>query len=336
MYYKRIIISKFGDPEVLQLVDEKELPEPKFGEARIRVLRTSANFTDVMIRKGKYPEVRQKPPFSPGYDMLGVIDKLADGTSGFQIGDKVADLTIIGAYSEYMCLPVEKLVRVPSNLDDSETVSLILTYTTAYQMLHRIAKISEGQSILIHGAGGAVGIALLQLGKLLNLKMYGTASKAKHEMVIKHGGIPIDYKSEDFVQRVLQLSGGVDAVFDPIGGDYFKKSFSCLNPRGILVAYGFYNSVMGKGGNMPLEFFKLILWNILPNKKKSNFYIITRLRNKHPEWFQKDLTNLFQLLALGKIKPEIEDTLPIEKAIEVHHKIEEAKVKGKIVFEVSK
>ncbi|MDY0101880.1 MAG: medium chain dehydrogenase/reductase family protein [Lentimicrobium sp.] len=336
MNYKRVIITKFGEPEVLQMVEEKELPEPKSGEARIRILRTSANFTDVMIRKGKYPEVREKPPFSPGYDMIGVVDKLGSGTHGFQVGEKVADLTVIGAYSEYMCLPASKLVHVPDNLDASEAVSLILSYTTAYQMLHRIARISEGKSILIHGAAGAVGIALLQLGRLLNLKMYGTASMAKHAMVIKHGGIPIDYKTENFVERVRKLTGnGVDAVFDPIGGDNFKKSFMTLKPGGILVAYGFYNAVMGKGGNIPLEFFKLLLWNSLPNNKKTSFYIITRLRKKHPEWFAEDLATLFQLLALGKIKPEIAAHLSLEKAIEVHQKIEKAEIEGKIVFDIS-
>ena len=336
MNYKRIIITKFGEPEVLQWVEEERLPEPTSGEARIKVLRTSANFTDVMIRKGKYPEVREKPPFSPGYDMVGIIDKLGIETHGFQVGDMVADLTIIGAYSEYMCLPVNKLIHVPDGLDASEAVSLVLTYTTAYQMLHRIANITEGKSILIHGAAGAVGIAMLQLGKLLNLTMYGTASKAKHEMVIKHGGIPIDYKTEDFVERVRELSsGGVDAVFDPIGGENFKKSFKTLKPGGILVAYGFYNAVMGKGGNIPLEFFKLILWNGLPNNKKTNFYIITRLRKKHPEWFEEDLTTLFQLLSQGKIKPEIADHFTLDRAIEVHHKIENAEVKGKIIFNVS-
>ncbi|MBC8490722.1 MAG: zinc-binding dehydrogenase [Bacteroidetes bacterium] len=336
MSYKRIIITNFGEPEVMQLIEEKTLPEPKQGEVRIKVLKTSANFTDVMIRKGKYPDVKDKPPFTPGYDMVGVVDKLGEGSTEFQVGDKVADMTVIGAYAEYICLSEKKLTRVPDNIDSSEAVTLILSYMTAYQMLHRIAKISEGKTILIHGAAGAVGIAMLQLGKLLNLKMYGTASKSKHAIVTKYGGIPIDYKSEDFVKRVHELSSeGVDAVFDPIGGENFKKSFKTLKPGGILVAFGFYNAVMGKGGNIPLEFMKILLWNILPNNRKSGFYSIGGLRKKHSEWFKEDLNNLFQLLEKGDIKPEIANHFTLDKAIEVHYKIENAEIEGKIVFDVS-
>lgn len=337
MKYKRVIITKFGEPEVLKILEENTLPEPEPGEVRIKILKVSANFTDVMIRKGKYPEVKDRPPFSPGYDMVGIVDKLGEGSTTFNVGDKVADLTVIGAYSEYICLPENKLCGVPETLDTSEATALILSYTTAYQMLHRSAKISEGKSILIHGAAGAVGIAMLQLGKRLKLKMYGTASKSKHAMVIKHGGIPIDYKNEDFVQRVLELSvDGVDAVFDPIGGANFKRSFKVLKPGGMLVAYGFYNAVMGKGGNIPLEFMKLLLWNILPNGKKTSFYIITSIRKKHPEWFEEDLRILFQELKNGNIKPEIANHFAMENAIEVHHKIERAEIEGKIIFDLSK
>lgn len=336
MSYKRIIITKFGDPEVMQWVEESSLPEPKPGEVRVKVLKTSANFTDIMIRKGKYPDVKDKPPFSLNYDMVGVVDKLGEGSTEFQVGDKVADMTVIGAYAEYICLPEKKLTRVPDNIDSSEAVTLILSYMTAYQMLHRIVKISEGKTILIHGAAGAVGIAMLQLGKLLNLKMYGTASKSKHAIVTKYGGIPIDYKSEDFVKRVHELSSeGVDAVFDPIGGKNFKKSFKTLKPGGKLVAFGFYNAVMGKGGNIPLDFMRILLWNILPNRRKANFYSIGGLRKKHPEWFKEDLNNLFQLLEKGDIKPEIANHFTLDKAIEVHYKIENAEIEGKIVFDVS-
>src|SRR6056297_765865 len=224
MSYKKMIIKKFGGSEVMQLVEESSLPEPKAGEVRIKISKTSANFTDIMIRKGKYPDVKDKPPFSLGYDMVGLVDKLGKGVEDFRIGDRVADMTVIGAYSEYICLPAGKLTQLPEGVGDSEAVTLILSYMTAYQMLHRIAKISQGQSILVHGAGGAVGIALLQLGKLLNLTMYGTASRSKHDLVKKNGGIPIDYKNEDFEKRIQeQNEGGVDAVFDPIGGKNFQK-----------------------------------------------------------------------------------------------------------------
>ena len=336
MSYKRIIITEFGGSEVMKLVEESSLPEPKSGEVRIKVSKTSANFTDIMIRKGKYPDVKDKPPFSLGYDMVGAVDKLGNGVEDLSVGDKVADMTVIGAYSEYICLPAENLTKLPEGVDESEAVTLILSYMTAYQMLHRIAKIAKGQSILVHGAGGAVGVAMLQLGKQFNLKVFGTASKSKHDLVKKYDGIPIDYRNEDFERRIQeQTDKGVDAVFDPIGGKHFKKSFKSLKPGGKLVAFGFYNAIMGKGGNIPLDFMRILFWNILPNGRKASFYSIGGLRKKHPEWFKEDLQSLFKLLEKNDIKPEISNHFTLDRAKEVHEKIEKAEVKGKIVFDVS-
>jgi len=172
MAYRRVIIKEFGSPEVLQVIEEPQLPEPKSGEIRVSVQATSASFTDTMIRKGAYPEVKEKPPFSPGYDMVGTVDKLGEGTSKFKVGDRVCDLTIIGSYSEYLCVSEERLVRVPESVDAGEAVSLILSYVTAYQMLHRIGKVHSGQSIMVHGAGGAVGSALLELANLESCTIY--------------------------------------------------------------------------------------------------------------------------------------------------------------------
>lgn len=333
MSYKRVIITGFGGPEVLKVVEESELPNPKPGEVRVKVLATSAAFTDVMIRKGKYPDVKEKPPFSLGYDMVGVVDKLGEGVTRFRVGQKVADLTVIGAYSEYICLPENRLTLVPDGLDPAEAVSLVLSYVTAYQMLHRVAKVKGSQRILVHGAGGAVGTAMLQLGKLLDLKMYGTASKSKHEVVARLGATPIDYKNENIVQRMRNLTDdGVDAAFDPIGGDSLKRSFSVLRRGGILVAYGFYNAVMGKGGSIPLDFIRLKLWNILPNGRSATFYSIGALRQKQPDWFSEDLTKLFDLLVQGKIKPVIAARMPLAEVRRAHELIEGAGVQGKIVL----
>lgn len=336
MSYKRVVITKFGGPEVLKMVDETILPEPKSGEVRVKVLVTSAAFTDVWIRMGTYPDVKEKPPFSLGYDMVGVVDKLGEGVTHFKVGQRVADLTVIGAYSEYICLPESRLTLVPEGLDPAEAVSLVLSYVTAYQMLHRLAKVKQGQRILIHGAGGAVGTAMLQLGKLLDLEMYGTVSKSKFELVKRLGATPIDYKSEDFVESIRKLTGdGVDAVFDPIGGDNFKRSFNVLRQGGKLVAYGFYNTTMGKGGSIPLDFIYLMLWNLLPNKRSTEFFSIVPLRKKHADWFSEDLTRLFDLLAQNKIKPVIAARMPLAEAKRAHELVEQAEVQGKIVLTIA-
>jgi len=201
-------------------------------------------------------------------------------------------------------------------------------------MLHRSAKVQRGQRILVHGAGGAVGTAMLELGRLLDLEMYGTASKSKHELVKSLGGIPIDYNSEDFLTK-MQAIGGVDAAFDAISGENFKRSFNSLKKGGILVPYGFYDQAMGRGGNVVLDFMKVALWNILPNGRKASFYSIGDLRKKNPENFKEDLGALFDLLKAGKIKPAVERRMKLEDAKEAHELIEQAAVKGRIVLVVN-
>lgn len=333
MSYKQIQISRFGGPSVLKIVTCNALPEPAPDEARIKVINASANFTDCMIRLGKYPEVREKPPFVPGYDLVGCVDKVGDAVTQFKPGDLVADLTVIGAYSEYVCLPAKRLVKMPATIDPAKASTLILSYVTAYQMLHRQAKVKPGDAILIHGGGGAVGMALIQLAKLLNLEIFATASADKCEFVESMGAKAIDYREEDFV-KVIKASkqGSVKAAFDAIGIRNFKKSYACLQGGGKLIAYGFYNAVMGKGGNMPLEFFRLLSWKLIPDGKKLGFYIITNMRRKHPDWFKEDLATLFQLLEEGKIQPHIVRKLPFQKAKEAHELIENASICGKIVL----
>lgn len=331
MSYKKVILTEFGGPEVLQVVEENNLPEPGTGEVRVKVLAASATFTDTMVRKGIYYGFKETPPLSPGYDMVGVVDKLGADVTGFEVGQMVADLTIWGAYTQFMLRPADTLVPVPVGLDPVEAVSMVLSYVTAYQMLHRIAKVQRGQKILVHGAGGAVGTALLELGRLLDLEMYGTASKAKHALVKSLGGVPIDYGSEDFLARMLAV-GGVDAAFDAISGENFKRSFESLKKGGTLVPYGFYNQAMGKGGNIPMTYLSVMLWNILPNGRKAAFYSIGDLRKKKPVWFKEDLAALFDLLKAGRIKPVIAQRMKLEDARQAHELIEQAAVKGRIVL----
>jgi NADPH:quinone reductase-like Zn-dependent oxidoreductase len=205
---------------------------------------------------------------------------------------------------------------------------------TAYQLLHRIAKVQCGQTILVHGAGGAVGTALLQLGALHGLKMYGTASASKRALVERLGARHIDYGAEDFVNR-MQVEGKCDAVFDFIGGEHFKRSFQSLKEGGILVSYGFYDNAIGKGGSVPMDYMKVALWNILPNGRRTAFYSIGDLRKKKPDWFKEDLSTLFALLAEDKIKPAIEQLMKLDDAKEAHELIEQAAVKGRIVLIVN-
>jgi NADPH:quinone reductase-like Zn-dependent oxidoreductase len=333
MLYKHVVATQYGGPEVLQVLED-EVPEPKVNEVRVKVLTTTAAFTDVLIREGFYPGV-PKPPFSPGYAIVAVVDRLGSQTTGLALGQRVAALTVTGGYSEYLCLPVSELVLVPDGIDSDEAVCLILQYVTAYQILHRIAKVKSGDSILVHGAAGGVGTAVLELGRLVGLKMYGTASSAKQELIRRMGGIPIDYRQDDFLQRIHALTAeGVDVVLDGIGGMHFLRSYQALRPAGQLISYGFsgLRHQQGRWLKLAASFGLLALLKYWPNGRKATFYSITTLKQKHPDWFREDLTHLFNLLVQRKIEPVISDRLPLTEAKQAHEWLAQSAVEGQLVL----
>jgi NADPH:quinone reductase len=332
MKYRHIVIPGFGGPENL-LLAEDELLEPRANEVRVKVLAAGVSFADILMREGVHPEsVNRRPPFTPGWDIIGVVDKLGNKVSTWQTGEMVAALPIVGGYAEYILLSSNELVPVPPGLDHAEAVSLVLNYTTAYQMLHRCAHIRSDEIILIHGAAGGVGTALLQLGKLANLEMYGTASNRKHDIVSSLGGIPIDYKSVDLVQEIIKLTShdhsgwGVDAVFDAIGGKSLKSSYDILRSGGRLVAYGPFS---------PLEiadWLMMFTLNLVPDKREFILYSIQTLKRLKPDWFHEDLILLLNLLKEGKIKPIVEARMLLNQAAQAHELLAGGSVKGKIVL----
>ncbi len=336
MSYTQVVLKRFGGPEGLELRTVEDLPEPKPGEVRIRVLVTSAAFTDVMIRKGMYPDVKEKPPFVPGYDLVGVVDALGPGVDAFAPGDRVADLTTIGAYSEYLCLRAAGLTKVPEGVADEDALAMILSAVTPYQMLHRVARAKTGQSILIHGAGGAVGTAMLQLARAAGITAYGTDVAAKHDLIRSFGATPIDAEASNFDAAIGDAVGdGVDFVFDPLGGESFPRSMHALRPGGMLVAFGFQNEVLGRGGSIPLDFVKLKLWDWLPNGHATAFYSIGAMRRKHPDWFREDLSTLFALLVDGRIDPVVAEVVPLADVRLAHQRVEAGEVQGKLVMRVT-
>jgi NADPH:quinone reductase-like Zn-dependent oxidoreductase len=299
-----------------------------------------------MVRKGMYQDAPTEPPLVPGYDLVGIVDKLGAGVTDLQLGDRVADLTVWGAYTEYAIRPAAGLVPVPQKLSDEAAVALVLSYTTAYQMLHRVARVSPGQTILIHGASGAVGTALAQLAKIAGVTAIGTASTQKQDYLESLSVQGIDYKTENFVERTAQLTdgAGVDFAFDAISVDNFKQSYDTLKPGGGLVLYGLYTATLsgeaGGIGSLVFEFLRfqwqLLLWNWFPDEQKTaSFYSITEFRSQHPNWFREDLTSLFNMAAAGEITPEIWKVMPLSEASQAHHFLEERATKGKIVLRVS-
>ncbi|HKX20247.1 MAG TPA: medium chain dehydrogenase/reductase family protein [Nitrososphaeraceae archaeon] len=335
MKYKHIVISQFGGSEKLLLVED-DLREPEPNEVRVKVLSAGVSFADLFMRQGVHPESWNlgRTPFTPGWDIVGIVDKLGNKVSTWHVGQIVTSLPVVGGYSEYIFLSSNDLVAVPIGLDPAEVVSLVLNYITAYQMLHRCAHIKPGESILINGgAAGGVGTALLQLGKLSNLdKMFGTASAQKHGIVSDLGGIPIDYKSVDLGQEIVKLTShngnepGVDAVFDGIGGKSFKTSYEILRSGGRLVAYG------GTPTADLGEWLTMFTMNVVSDNKKFILYSIQTLKRVNPAWFREDLNLLLDLLKQGKIKPIVGARMPLDQAAEAHELLASGSVKGKIVL----
>src|SRR5262245_8168236 len=246
MRHTRIVVSQYGGPDQLRVIHE-ECPEPKVGEVRVRVLAAGVAMPDIMARLGVHPET-PPVPYTPGWDLVGEVERIGGDVPGFHAGQIVAAMPIHGAYAEFVCLPQSELIPVPPGLDAAKAVSLILNYVTAYQMLHRSAEVTPGQRVLFHGASGGVGTALLQLGRLVQLRMYGTCSSRGAPAVSELGGIPIDYQHQDFVEEIHRLtSDGVDAIFDPIGGRHLWHSREALRPGGKVVGYGNTTALRGEG-----------------------------------------------------------------------------------------
>ncbi len=343
MKHTRIIVSHYGGPDALQVLEE-ECPEPKRGDVRVQVLAAGVALPDLLMREGVHPETPPLP-FTPGWDLVGVVDRLGAGIAGLEPGQIVAALPIRGAYAEFVCLPPRELVPVPPGLDAAEAVSLVLNYVTAYQMLHRSAKVRQGQRVLIHGAAGGVGSALLQLGHLAGLEMYGTCSAGGASTVSDLGGIPIDYRQLDFVEEIHRLTReGVDVVFDGIGGTHIWRSRAALRPGGTVVAYGLTSSL--RGGRLAsgrsgrrhrvrgIAIFGVYIaggW-LLSGRRRVVPYSIQWLKRLRPAWFRQDLIALFDLLQRQKIKPLIARRFPVAEARRAHELLGKGGVIGKIVL----
>ena len=327
-------LSRYGEPDELQVVDAP-LPAAGPGEVRVRVLASGIEYTDVVIRRHLYAQTMlRRPPFVMGYDVVGEIDQLGDGVSGFQIGDRVADMTVVGSNAAYRTLRAEDLVRVPSGVDAAEAAALVLSWTTAYQLLHRAARVQRGQRVLVQGAAGAVGQALLSLGKTPGLELWGTA-RGEHAAIVRNlGATPIDYRRQDFT-RVLP--GGFDVVFDGVGKDGYEGSLAALKRGGLVCAYGYTASVQPERGPLTILMWlarqylqSLSTW--LLAGKRTRIYSINLMRAQHPTWFKEDLERLFGLLATGAIRPRVAERISFDQVADSHRRVEAGGLEGKLVL----
>lgn len=354
---KRVVVQRFGGPEVLQ-VTEDEVPRPGPGEVRVRVLVAGVSFTDAQLRAGTYLGV-PRPPFTPGYELVGVVEELGSGCSRLQVGERIAALTAYGAYAEQVCVPEAEAVTVPEDVDPALTVSLVLTYMTAYQVLHRLARARAGELVLIHGAGGRVGTAVLELAGIAGLRSYGTASARDRAAVERLGAQFIDYRREDFLTRIRELTtDGVDVALDGLGGGTSIRSFRTLRRGGRLVVFGHYATLAGghKSWRGWAEWYgataTVALWGALSPSRKVMAYRIQRLHDsrqwlpiasrrparligggpRNPSWFREDFAVLLELLTADKIHPAVAERLPLAQVQHAHELLHTSASRGKIVL----
>lgn len=324
-------LVEYGGPECLRIVD-LPIPIPGPGEVRVRVLASSVNYTETLIRQRLYPQTSAyKLPFVMGYDVVGEIDEVYPDVTEFKVGDRVADMTVVGSDATYRVLKAKGLTLLPKGIDPAEAATLILSWTTAYQMLHRSANVKAGQRILVHGAGGAVGQALLSLAQIAGIETWGAANGKHAALIRERGATPIDYEREDFTKI---LPGGFDVVFDGIGEDGYRRSFKSLKLGGILVAIGFSASVQARQ-RMPeilAMIARMYLWGWLPGGKRTRFYSINIMRARHPDWFKQDLAHLFELLSKGRIKPKVAERISFADVPNAHRRLETGGLEGKLVL----
>src|SRR5271170_2082184 len=292
MAWQNISISRFGGPEVMELTEQPTIPDPGPDEVRIKVLAAGTGFTDIFIRRGRYPDYKGPVPFIPGYDIVGIVDKLGPGVAGLHEGQMVADLCIVGGYAQYAIRPARFLVPVPNGVDPAEAVCIPLAYLTAFQMLTRYRHLPRGAAILVIGASGTVGTALLDLARHSGLEAIGTCSAANAPAVEHFGAVAIDYRAGDFVAAVRRItsgrkgSAGVDAAFDAIGGAHVSRSFASLAKGGLLVGYGSQAMAVGREGLLAagLGLARLKVWNglsFLFGGRRAVWYSITDRRVTH-------------------------------------------------------
>jgi len=331
---RRVLIARTGGPDVFQIVDAPT-PAPMKGEVVVQVEAAGVAFADVLMRRGLYPNT-PRTPFVPGYDIAGTVEAVGEDVTTLRVGDRVAALTQFGGYSRYVRLAAWRCVPLPRGTDAAQAVALVLNYVTAYQMLHRVTGVVKGESILVHGAAGGVGTALLQLGALAGLRCYGTASRAKHEIVRQFGGTPIDYRREDFVERVLTLTGdGVDAAYDPIGGEHWVRSYRSLKLGGTLVMYG-ASAALQNGERNPASLLpgvlKLGALFFVPDGRRTVGYFLATSVLQDRRAYREDLTALLVMLENGEITPHIAERLPLDEVAHAHDLLENAETTGKLVL----
>ena len=336
---RQVWITRVGPPEVLQLREAPD-PSPGPGEVRIRVKASGINFADIMARLGLYQDA-PKLPTVVGYEVAGDIDAVGAGATR-AVGEKVMALPHFGGYSDVVCVPEGQVIPLPDGMSYDEGAAIPVTYLTAYQMLIQMGALKEGERVLVHSAAGGVGLAAIDLCRILGAEIYGTASSAKHDLLRAHGvHHVIDYRTKDYEEEVSRLTGGhgVHLVLDAMGGEHWKKGYRCLAPTGRLVMFGLSSAATGKSRSLWSLVWTLAqtpFFSFPPPKLISDNKALIGVNLGHL-WSEREMLFgwLQRILAWyreGKVRPTIGARFALDRAAEAHHYIQDRRNVGKVVL----
>ncbi|MFF4361216.1 medium chain dehydrogenase/reductase family protein [Streptomyces sp. NPDC001604] len=333
-----VVLPGKAEPEGLQM-RRGHVPTAGPGQVVVRMEATGVSFAEQQMRRGRYYD--QPPfPFVPGYDLVGTVMATGDGVAPGLVGTRVAALLKVGGWASHVVVDAADAVPVPDGVGAAEAETVVVNGITAWQMLHRKARLRAGQTVLVHGANGGVGSVLVQLAQAVGAKVIGTASALHHGALRERGVTPIDYRTENIPARVRELApGGVDAVFDHVGGRSVVDSWRLLAPGGTLVSYG-SASTRDDEGSKQWPVLKLLgriwVWNALPNRRRAYFFNVWAGRALSPGRFRArlhaDLTEVFAALQRGEITAQIAAELPLTRAAEAMRLAESGTVAGKVVL----
>ncbi|HEY6333303.1 MAG TPA: medium chain dehydrogenase/reductase family protein [Blastocatellia bacterium] len=335
---KQIVITRQGSPKKME-IEQRPDPTPAAGEVLVRVRASGVNFADLLTRQGIYPDA-PKLPCVVGYEVAGIVEALGNGTSGHKIGDPVFALTRFGGYSDVVSVPATQVFPKPDSISFEQAAAIPVIYLTAYALLIVMGGLKPGESILIHNAGGGVGLAALDIAKHVGAATYGTSSPSKHAFLRDRGlDHPIDYRNADWLPVLLDLTEGkgVELVIDPLGGESWKKSYKALRPTGRLGVFGF-SAAAGVGIKAKLglvraalqipRFNPLAMMGVNKGVFGLNLGHLWQEREKLQQWMSEILDGVDQ----GWVRPYVSKAFPFEEAAAAHEFLESRRNIGKVML----
>lgn len=334
----RVVLPGVVPPSGL-LIEQVATPEPRADELLVTVEATGISFAEQAMRRGRYPG-QPAFPFTPGYDLVGTVSTVGPGGDGSLVGRRVASLTKTGGWATQAVVRERDSVVVPDGVaaEDAETVTV--NGVTAWQMLHRSARVRPGGTVLVFGANGGVGGILIQLATHHGVRVIAAASPRHHDVLRRAGAEPVDYADPDLAARVRELApGGVDAVFDNIGGEVTRTAWTMLAPGGTLVAYAIASATGGTGSIWPPFLRQLVrigAWSLLPNGRRATFYDLWSGHSRTPRRFrarlEHDLGQVLELVRDGVVTANVAARFPLEAVVEALELAESRTLAGKVVL----